>query len=85
MPLAKVTLKGQVTIPKQVRRQLGIEDGDFVLFQIENAKAMIERVRRASLLDFGGVFPAPRAFPGKEQVRAEVRRQVARRLGQPRG
>ena len=36
MELAKVTSKGQVTIPVEKRKKLGIKNGDKVLF-IENA------------------------------------------------
>ena len=32
MELAKVTSKGQVTIPVSIRRRLGIKDGDKLLF-----------------------------------------------------
>jgi len=32
---AKVTFKGQVTIPKAVRTALSIQDGDSVLFTID--------------------------------------------------
>ena len=36
MDLAKVTSKGQVTIPVEIRKKLGIKNGDKVLF-IEDA------------------------------------------------
>lgn len=36
MKLAKVTSKGQVTIPVEIRKKLGIKNGDKVLF-IEDA------------------------------------------------
>ena len=32
MELAKVTSKGQVTIPVEIRKKLGIKNGDKVLF-----------------------------------------------------
>ena len=32
---AKVTSKGQVTIPKDIRRALGIEEGDSVVFEAD--------------------------------------------------
>ena len=32
MELAKVTSKGQVTIPIEIRKKLGIKNGDKVLF-----------------------------------------------------
>ena len=38
MELAKVTSKGQVTIPVEIRRKLGIKNGDKVLFMEEGGR-----------------------------------------------
>jgi antitoxin PrlF len=40
---AKVTSKGQVTIPKAVREALGIVEGDEVIFRVEGDRAVIAR------------------------------------------
>lgn len=80
MAIAKVTYKGQVTIPKRVRQELGIQDGDSVLFRVEDGKATLTRIKRVDLLDLYGAFPATRPFPGKEAIRAEVRQHVAKHV-----
>ena len=36
MELAKVTSKGQITIPIDIRKKLGIREGDKILFMEEN-------------------------------------------------
>jgi len=41
MELAKVTSKGQVTIPVEIRKKLGIREGDKVLFIEEGNKIVI--------------------------------------------
>lgn len=41
MELAKVTSKGQITIPVAIRRLLGIKDGDKVLFVQEGGKVVM--------------------------------------------
>ena len=41
MELAKVTSKGQITIPIDIRKKLGIKEGDKVLFVEEDNKIMI--------------------------------------------
>lgn len=38
---AKVMAKGQVTIPKQVREILGVENGDHVTFIVSNGEVRI--------------------------------------------
>ena len=38
MDLAKVTSKGQITIPKEIREKLGIKTGDKILFIEESGR-----------------------------------------------
>lgn len=78
---AKVTSKGQITIPKEVRDALGIAEGDHVVFRVEQHRAMLAKTPH--LLDLAGVIDVP---PGKRgtawdevrrstrQARAEARR-----------
>ena len=42
---ARVTSKGQVTVPVEVRRGLGIEEGDVLIFELADAYATIRRRR----------------------------------------
>jgi AbrB family looped-hinge helix DNA binding protein len=80
MNAAKVTLKGQVTIPKAVRAALGIQEGDSVIFSVEGDHALVKPFKKKSLLDFYGLLPKTRDFPGLETVRKEVRDKIARKL-----
>jgi AbrB family looped-hinge helix DNA binding protein len=47
MDESSVTSKGQVTIPKQVRRALGIRQGSRVAFAVKNGMAELKVVHRA--------------------------------------
>lgn len=78
MAIAKVTFKGQITIPKKVREALDIQEGDSVLFLVEDGQATMVRLPQADLLEFYGTFAATKLFPGKEAIRQGVRRKVAR-------
>lgn len=40
---ARVTSKGQVTVPKAVRDALGIAEGDEVVFRVEGNRAVLAR------------------------------------------
>jgi len=40
---AKVTVRGQIVIPKDVREKYKIEEGNFVLFYDENGKLIIKK------------------------------------------
>jgi AbrB family looped-hinge helix DNA binding protein len=40
---ARVTSKGQITVPKAVREALGIKQGDEVVFRVEGNRAVLAR------------------------------------------
>jgi antitoxin PrlF len=40
---ARMTSKGQVTVPKAVREALGVRDGDRVVFHVEGNRAVLAR------------------------------------------
>jgi antitoxin PrlF len=56
---AKVTSKGQVTVPKAVREALGIKDGDEVVFRVEGDRAVLART--SSFLDLASTVTVPAA------------------------
>jgi antitoxin PrlF len=66
--MAKITSKGQVTIPKAVREELGLVKGGWIIFRVVNGtRADIAAV--PNLLDLAGAFPVPpglRGLPWKE-------------------
>ncbi|MGH9281034.1 MAG: AbrB/MazE/SpoVT family DNA-binding domain-containing protein [Acidimicrobiales bacterium] len=56
---AKVTSKGQVTVPKAVREALGIKDGDKVVFRVDGNRAVLART--PDLLELAGSISVPAA------------------------
>ena len=40
---AKMSSKGQITVPKSVRDALGIGEGDIVVFRVEGNRAVLAR------------------------------------------
>ena len=40
---SKLSSKGQVTIPVEVRTKLGLEPGDVVIYEIEEERAVLRR------------------------------------------
>ncbi|MCY4509547.1 MAG: AbrB/MazE/SpoVT family DNA-binding domain-containing protein [Acidobacteria bacterium] len=79
MNTAKVTSKGQVTIPKQVRRLMAIETGDRLAFELAKDGCLhVSRVReeprplRGLLSDYARGRPVD-----DDQVRAALRRRAA--------
>jgi AbrB family looped-hinge helix DNA binding protein len=82
MALARVTTKGQVTIPAEVRKALDIGEGDDLLFEVvEAGEARIRVLKRRRLSDLYGALPATRPYPGKPG-KEEVRTEVGQGLGE---
>ncbi|MGO9900276.1 MAG: AbrB/MazE/SpoVT family DNA-binding domain-containing protein [Solirubrobacteraceae bacterium] len=78
---ARMTSKGQVTIPKTVRDALELHAGDELLFRVERSRAVIAKT--PSLLELAGSVPVPAGKRGTawdevlrqtHQSRAENRR-----------
>lgn len=57
--VAKITSKGQVTVPKAVREALGISEGDQVIFRVEGNRAVLART--LDFLDLAGSISVPAA------------------------
>lgn len=58
MPAAKITSKGQITLPKELRDALGLRAGDRVTFVIRDDGTAVMRPRKASLEQlFGRLKP----------------------------
>jgi AbrB family looped-hinge helix DNA binding protein len=81
MSTARVTSKGQITIPAEVRRALKIDQGDDLVFEVTSGRsAELKVLKRKRLSDLFGALPAKRSFPGKEAVRDEVGRDLGKTL-----
>mgnify|MGYP004691172961 FL=1 len=61
MELAKVTSKGQVTIPIEIRKKLGIKNGDKVLFMEDSGRIYMMNSSMDALRE------AQRAFAGEAE------------------
>jgi antitoxin PrlF len=57
---ARVTSKGQVTIPQAVRRALGVRDGDTVVFRAQDGVVTIASARKPSLAELLAGFDPER-------------------------
>lgn len=79
--LAKVSSKGQITIPKPIRDALGIQKQDKVLFLLEDDRAILTPLRHRPLSALAGALPATRGDQGLQDIREQIRRELGERLG----
>jgi len=64
MSVATMTSRGQVTIPVDIRRELGLEPGTRLDFVPQSGDTVVLRVRRPSLSDWYGRLGCPGSRPG---------------------
>ncbi|TDA70279.1 MAG: AbrB/MazE/SpoVT family DNA-binding domain-containing protein [Clostridia bacterium] len=78
---ARITGKGQVQVPLSIRKKMGAEIGDDLLFRLtDEGQVVVELRKRPSLRQLGGAFRSERPFPGIEEEEAGAREAwVARR------
>lgn len=71
---ARLSSKGQVTVPRAVRAALSLEEGDRLIFRVEGDRALLARA--PDLLALAGSVSVPAAKRGTPWV--EVLRQTRR-------
>ena len=78
---ARLTSKGQVTIPASVREALDLHEGDEVLFRVERSRALIAKT--PDFLSLAGSVPVPASKRGTpwDEVLRRTRRERAEARG----
>jgi antitoxin PrlF len=80
MVRSRVTSKGQITLPVELRRRYGLQAGDEVSFVMGESGARMVPLRRRSAAELRGMFKATRPFPGKEAIRREIGQMLGEEL-----
>jgi AbrB family looped-hinge helix DNA binding protein len=76
-----ITRKGQVTIPKEIRDQLGMKEGEKVVFVLRGGEVLL-KILKGTILDLkGSVRPSARP-EDFNRIRQTVKKAVARRVAQ---
>lgn len=78
MPISKVGRRGQLTIPRAVRRWLGVREGDHVAF-VQRADKVVLQPLSHTLLDLRGSVPVSGA-QDFTAIRQEVVEAHARKV-----
>jgi AbrB family looped-hinge helix DNA binding protein len=74
MPGAKITSKGQVTIPKAVRDALGVDTGDRLAFRIQEDGTVLVEAETGDLLALAGRLKPRRRGITLDDMDAAIRR-----------
>lgn len=79
MPTAKLTSKGQATIPKEVRDHLDLQPGDRIEFAIEPDGRVVVLPATLDVADLRGILPAPERPISLDEMEAVIRKQAGKR------
>lgn len=74
MSIAKVTSKGQITIPKRIRDLMGVQPGDQVVFRPTDAGIVVE-ASTIDLMTLKGVLKPEAKGVSLEDMKEAVRRR----------
>ena len=70
---ARVTSKGQITIPREIRRALRIEQGDTIVFETDEDRVYLHVQRPASVFaKYEGIWREGKGLT-REEIDAEIR------------
>ncbi len=76
--LARITSKGQVTVPHEVRRALGVGTGDRLLFEKDGADFRVKAVRSGSVFEKFRGIGGDKMPSGRKAIVREIRKMRAR-------
>lgn len=79
MATVKIGRRGQMTLPREVRRHLGIKEGDTIALIPEGDHAILRPITQ-TLLDLRGSVPVS-GVQNFDAIREQVKAERARRIG----
>jgi len=73
--------KGQVTIPKPLRDNLHIKEGDSLMFELKGDMLILKKMERKSILSLGGIAKGRKVGVGSEReyIKKVVTKRIAKR------
>jgi AbrB family looped-hinge helix DNA binding protein len=77
MPTGTLTSKGQITLPKAVRDELGLKVGDRVAFRIREDGSVIVEAETVEISELRGVLVPRRRGVTIEDMQAAIRTKAA--------
>ena len=78
MSKAKITSKGQITVPKAVRLKLNLKRGDRVLFTFEDDGAVRLHAANKDISSLVGILPKPKRAATLEELDEAIQRAAVR-------
>jgi len=79
---AKLTSKGQITIPVAVRRKFNLQPGDELIFDFDNkGEIKVKPLKKKTLTELFATLKTNKPYLSKSEVREEVAKELAKKFG----
>ena len=79
MPTTTLTSKGQVTIPKTVRDELGLREGDRIAFRVLEDGTVVVEPETVDLLDLRGILKPKRKGVSVSDMDKAIRAEAVKK------
>jgi antitoxin PrlF len=83
VPRAKLTSKGQVTIPKAIRERLDLEPGVTLHFSVDPSGRIVVTPLTLGMEDLIGILPRPRKALTDEEIHEVIVEAAVERATRP--
>jgi AbrB family looped-hinge helix DNA binding protein len=80
MAEARMTSKGQITVPKEVRLRLNLRTGDRVVFVVEDDGTVRLRAANKDISSLRGILPPPKRKATIEQIEESIAKAAVERF-----
>jgi len=77
MQAVKVLPKGQITLPKEIRRQMNIKEGDTLIIEKTDEEIILKKGK--TIYDYIGILPKPH-IPVEEMIEKAIEEAVKERV-----
>src|SRR5665647_425474 len=77
---SRISSRGQIVIPMEIRKKLGIGEGDHLTFIAEkNGEVKVEVVKRQHITELFGILKTHKSFKPVDEIRKEVYEKMAQK------
>ncbi|MDI6880646.1 MAG: AbrB/MazE/SpoVT family DNA-binding domain-containing protein [Desulfitobacteriaceae bacterium] len=77
---SRISSRGQIVIPKEIRKTLGLGEGDHLTFIAEkNGEITVEVVKRQRISELFGILKTHKAFKPVDEIRKEAYEKIAQK------
>ena len=77
---SRISSRGQIVIPMEIRKMLGLGEGDHLTFIAEkNGEVKVEFVKRQRISELFGILKTHKSFKPVDEIRKEAYEKIAQK------